>query len=280
MDVASLVYPVVSLGGLGAVFGILLGYASKKFAVEVDPKVPLIREALPGANCGACGFAGCDACATAIVDGSAPPNACAVGGAASAERIGEILGLKVEVGERKVAFVKCGGDCEKSKEKYHYYGVMNCRDASMVPGGGSKACSYGCLGLGDCIKVCSFGALSIVNGIAVVDEEKCTSCGMCVGACPKGLIEVIPAANKVRVQCNSKDKGLDVKNACSAGCIGCTLCVKTCKFDAMKFENNLAKVDYEKCTQCKACALKCPTKAIKGITVPDVQPSVEAEAAS
>jgi ferredoxin len=199
-----------------------------------------------------------------MVEGLAPPNACPVGGAKTAENVGEILGLKVDVTERKAAFVKCNGTCDKASEKYKYYGVMDCQSASMVPGGGSKSCSYGCLGLGSCVNVCEFGALSVENGVAIVDEEKCTSCGRCVGACPKGLINIIPVEKQVRVRCNSKDKGKEVKDNCAVGCIGCTLCVKACQFDAMKFGNSLAEVDYEKCTQCNACAEKCPTKAIKG----------------
>ena len=263
MDITNLIYPVISLGGLGAIFGVLLGYASKKFAVEVDPKIPLVREALPGANCGGCGYAGCDACAKAIVEGSAPPNVCSVGGAATAEKIGNILGLDVKVGEPKLAFVRCSGDCKQSKEKYKYYGVQSCKAASIIPGAGSKACSYGCLGFGDCARACEFGAISIVEGIAVVDEKKCTSCGMCVKVCPRGLIDMVPASKKVRVACNSNDMGKVVRNVCSAGCIGCALCVKTCQYGAMKFENNLASVDYDKCTQCKACAAKCPSKVIR-----------------
>ncbi|TDT61136.1 RnfABCDGE type electron transport complex subunit B [Fonticella tunisiensis] len=263
MNSMDIIKPVLSLGGLGVTFGVLLGYASKKFAVEVDPRVTNIRECLPGANCGACGYAGCDAYAQAVVDGAAPPNSCAVGGAPVAERIGEILGLKVEAVEKKVAFVKCNGNCNVTKEKYKYYGVQNCRDAAAIPGGGPKTCSYGCLGLGDCVKVCEFGALRVENGVAVVDEEKCTSCGRCVNVCPKGLINIVPVAKKVRVQCNSLDPGKEVRQNCSVGCIGCRMCERACQFGAIDFANNLAKVNYEKCTQCQACVQKCPTKAIK-----------------
>ncbi|WP_040212080.1 RnfABCDGE type electron transport complex subunit B [Clostridium polynesiense] len=262
---SNLVFPALSLGGLGLVFGVLLGYASKKFEVEVDPQVPLIREALPGANCGGCGFAGCDAFAQAVVDGAAQPNACSVGGAAVAEKIGEILGVSVDTTEKNIAFVKCNGDCQSSKDKYHYSSSLSCLEASMLPGEGAKSCSYGCLGLGSCVKVCKFDALHIVNGIAKVDETKCTACGACVNICPKNLIELVPESKKVRVSCNSKDKGKDVRENCSAGCIGCRLCEKNCADNAVHITDNLAKIDYDKCTMCGNCVLKCPTKAIKSL---------------
>lgn len=267
MDFNTIIYPTLSLGCLGIIFGVLLGYASKKFAVEVDPKVPLVRDALPGANCGGCGYAGCDALAKAIVEGDAKPNGCPVGGAACAQAIAEIMGITVDVGEKKTAFVMCNGTCDKSKNKYEYYGITDCRDAALIPGGGSKGCSFGCLGLGSCVKACAFDAIHVVNGVAIVDEEKCTSCGMCAAACPKQLIEMVPESKKVRVMCKSFDNGKDVRANCSVGCIGCKMCERACEFDAVHVNNNLAKIDYEKCTQCNACAQKCPTKAIKGVLV-------------
>ncbi|QCX34758.1 RnfABCDGE type electron transport complex subunit B [Caloramator sp. E03] len=270
----SIIFPVISLGGLGVLFGSLLGYASKKFAVEVDPRVPIVRDILPGANCGGCGYAGCDACAKAMVEGEAAPNACPVGGPETAKKIGEVLGLAVDALTKNVAFVKCNGTCNNAKNKYEYTGIADCRDAALLPGGGYKGCSYGCLGLGSCVKVCEFGALSIVNGVAVVDENKCTSCGKCAKICPKGLIEIVPADKKVRVVCNSKDKGKDVKDNCAVGCIGCRMCERACQFGAIIFENNLAKIDYEKCTQCNACAVKCPTKAIRGLIKSEPQQEV------
>lgn len=265
MDIMNILSPAITLGGLGAVFGVLLGYASKKFEVEVDPMVPLVREALPGANCGGCGFAGCDAYAEAVVSGEAAANLCSVGGASVVEKLGEILGVNVDALDKKVAFVKCNGDCSSSKEKYEYAENMDCLEASKLPGGGSKACGYGCLGLGSCIKVCEFDAIYIVNGIAKIDENKCTACGACEKICPKNLIEIIPEAKKVRVNCNSQEKGKDVKESCSVGCIGCRICEKNCSFDAIHIANNLAKVDYDKCTLCGSCVAKCPTKAIKGL---------------
>ncbi|WP_058485502.1 RnfABCDGE type electron transport complex subunit B [Defluviitalea phaphyphila] len=264
MDITSIIYPVISIGGLGLLFGTGLGYASKKFAVEVDERIPQVRDLLPGANCGGCGFAGCDAFAKAVVEGKVTPEGCPVNNSESIEKIASLMGLKVEQGEKKVAVVKCNGTCENSKNKYEYYGITDCRDAALIPGGGAKSCSYGCLGLGTCKKVCPFGAIEIENGIAVINEDKCTACGNCVDACPKAVIELVPIKNRVRVLCNSQDKGKDVKQSCSVGCIGCRMCVKACEYDAIDFNNNLAHIKYDKCTQCMACVKKCPTKAIQG----------------
>ncbi len=264
MEISSIVFSAASIGGLGLLFGLGLGVAAKKFAVKIDPLIPLVRDALPSANCGACGFAGCDAFAKAVVEGHAPTNGCPVGGKECAERVAAIMGVDAVTKERTTAFVKCNGSCDNAKQKYEYYGVVDCRDEAYLQGGGSKTCSYGCLGGGSCVKACMFDAINIVDGIAVIDEEKCTSCGMCVATCPKNLIEIIPAAKTTRVVCNSQDKGKDVKAACSVGCIGCRMCFKACEYDAIIIDGTLAKVDYEKCVLCNACRDKCPTKAIVG----------------
>lgn len=264
-----ILFPVLSIGGLGLLFGLLLGYASKKFAVPVNEKVPLIRDCLPGANCGGCGYAGCDAYAEAVANGNAAPNCCSVGGAAVAEKVGNVLGIKVEATEPKVAYVKCQGTCEKAKDKYIYYGLKDCQEAMAVPGAGPKSCSFGCLGFGSCVKACNFNSMEIVNGIAKVNKDNCVACGACVTACPKGLIELVPQSQKVFVTCNSKDKGLDVKNSCSVGCIACTLCVKNCPSGAMSMQNNLSVIDYSKCTNCGICVQKCPTKAILNLVEPE-----------
>ncbi|WP_102401335.1 RnfABCDGE type electron transport complex subunit B [Haloimpatiens massiliensis] len=263
MDVNGLLFPALSLGGLGLLFGVVLGYASKKFHVPVDERVPLIKDCLPGANCGGCGYAGCDAYAQAVVDGAAKPNCCSVGGVAAAEKIGDIMGITVEAAEPTKAFVKCVGSCESAKMKGTYYGNMDCLEASVLPGGGAKACSFGCLGLGSCVKVCQFGALSIQNGIAVVDEKKCTACGACVNICPRHVIEIKPVSEIIRVSCNSKDKLKEVKEVCNTGCISCGLCARNCTSSAIVLENNLPVVDSNKCTLCMQCVEKCPTKVLK-----------------
>lgn len=262
MDFTSILFSTLSIGGLGLIFALGLGYASKKFAVEVDPLVPLVRDALPGANCGACGFAGCDAFAKAIVDGSAPINGCPVGGKECATALSSIMGVEVIESAKEVAFVKCQGDNTLAREKYIYNGVYDCKNAAFLQGKGSKACEYGCLGLGTCVKACEFGAIDIVNGIAVINSKKCVGCKQCVLACPKDLIVMVPDDSKIRVSCASLEKGKGVKDNCQVGCIACKMCVKACEFDAIKVENNIAVIDYEKCTQCGACFEKCPTNAI------------------
>lgn len=263
MELATVLYPVLSIGGLGLVFGLGLGYASIKFKVFEDPKIPLVRDLLPGANCGGCGFAGCDAFAGAVVDGSAKPSGCPVGGGELAGKIADILGVEAGSVEKSIAFVKCSGSCDKASNKYEYYGVEDCNIAMQLAGG-SKTCGYGCMGNGSCVKACKFDAIHIVDGLAVVDKEKCVACGACVDVCPKKLIDIIPYRCEVAVMCNSLDNGKVVKAGCSVGCIGCKICEKACGADAVHVENFLAKVDYEKCTMCYECTKKCPTKAISG----------------
>lgn len=264
MDIMAIIIACLVVGITGLIMGLLLGVAGKAFQVEVNEKEVLVREVLPGSNCGGCGYAGCDALAEAIAKGEAPANGCPVGGAAVAAKVAQIMGTDVST-VKKVAFVKCKGDCEAAPVNYEYHGNTSCREAIFVTGGGPKKCSYGCMGFGSCVDVCDFDAISIVNGIAYVDREKCVSCGKCVKACPKNLIELIPYDSRVHVQCNSKDKGVAVKASCANGCIGCKLCEKNCKFDAIHVEDNIAHIDYEKCINCGVCAMKCPTKAIEKI---------------
>lgn len=258
-----ILYPVLTLSALGLLFGLGLGFAAKKFHVEVDEKVPLIKDALPGANCGGCGYPGCDAFAQAIVDGKAPANGCVVGGSATVEKIATILNIEVSNAEPIKAFVKCNGTCDKTVKSGVYYGYSDCNEANVIPGSGDKACTYGCLGLGSCVNVCQFDALHIVDGIALVDSDKCTGCGACVDACPKGLIDLKLESQIIRVQCASKDKLKDVKSVCTTGCIGCSICEKVCPTKAITMVNNLPVVDKEKCTVCMMCVTKCPAKIIK-----------------
>lgn len=250
------------VAGVGLFIGLFLGFAAKTFEVKVDEREIQVRELLPGANCGGCGYPGCDGLASAIAKGDAPANACPVANSSAHAKIAEVMGTVIEEGEKKVAFVKCAGTCDKTQVKYEYYGVQDCNKAALVPGKGNKKCSYGCMGFGSCVRVCAFDAIHIVDGIAVVDKEKCTGCSSCTAQCPNKLIEMVPASARHLVACSSFDKGKDVKAACSAGCIGCKLCVKACEFDAIHVDNNLAYIDYSKCTNCGKCAAVCPVKVI------------------
>lgn len=245
---------------LGLIIGLLLGVVGKVFEVKVDPKETAVRECLPGNNCGGCGYAGCDAVAAAIVKGEAPVNACPVGGADVAAKIGEIMGESASV-TRYVAYVHCNGTPSNASAKYKYTGVSSCRQEVTVTGGGAKACSFGCLGLGSCVSACEFGAMYIVNGVAKVNKEECKGCSACVKACPKHLIELVPYDQRVFVRCSSHDKGKSVKAVCSVGCIGCGLCRKNCEQEAIEMVNNLPVIDYTKCINCGKCVEKCPTKA-------------------
>lgn len=251
---------IVSITGL--VIGLLLGLAGEKFKVEVDEKELQVRELLPGNNCGGCGFAGCDALAKAIASKEASANACPVAGAEKAKLISDIMGVEVEEKEKQVAFVKCAGTCDKTNRKYNYYGIADCKKVALIPGRGDKLCSYGCMGYGSCVNACAFDAIHVVNGIAVVDKDKCVACGKCIKECPNNLIELVPYKAKHLVRCNSKDKGKDVKIACEAGCIGCMICKKSCADDAVSVVDNIAHIDYNKCTNCGKCAEKCPVKVI------------------
>ena len=248
-----------------AAIGILVGYGlvtmSKKFAVKIDEREVAVRENLPGNNCGACGYAGCDALAAAIAKGEAPVNACPVGGAASAEAIGDIMGMRADALERKVAFVACKGTCEVTKNQANYIGEKDCR-AAVLSGINVTDCNYGCLGFGSCVSVCPQQAISVKNGVAVVNRKRCVSCGLCVKACPRGLISLIPESRIIRVQCSNRDKGPVVKKVCTAGCIGCGLCAKQCESGAIEFDGTLARINPEKCTLCGKCAEKCPVKVI------------------
>lgn len=261
MNISGIIIATCIVAGTGIVIGLLLGIAGKAFEVEIDEKETAIRDSLPGNNCGGCGYAGCDALAKAIASGEAEANACPVGGAAVAEKIAKIIGTSVEV-EKKVAFVKCSGDCEKATERFNYYGNGDCKQATLSTGGGPKACTYGCMGFGSCVKVCEFDAIHVVNGIAMVDKEKCVACGKCIRECPKQLIELVPYEQKQIVVCNSKDFGKEVKDVCKAGCIGCKMCERNCEFNAVHVENNIAHIDYDKCTNCGKCKEKCPVKVI------------------
>lgn len=254
------------VGGTGLLLGLFLGVADKKFKVDVDEKELLIRDELPGNNCGGCGFAGCDALAKAIALGEAEVGACPVGGSSVAEKIGSIMGKEAGASKHMVAFVKCAGTCDKVNIDYDYCGAEDCKMLAFVPSGGPKSCNHGCLGFGTCVKVCPFNAISVVDGVAVVDKDACKACGKCIAHCPKKLIEMVPYESKYLVKCSSRDKGKITMHSCKAGCIGCKKCEKECPEQAITVVDNVAHIDYDKCKNCGICAEKCPVKIITGRT--------------
>lgn len=262
MMIKGILVATLLVGAIGAFIGVFLGIAGIAFKVKVDPKEEAVLGKLPGNNCGGCGFAGCSGLAAAIAKGEAPVNACPVGGEKVANQIAEIMGVEAAGSEPMVAYVHCQGDCDKAKVDYDYTGAEDCRMMTFVPNGGPKACNSGCLGYGTCVKECPFDAIHIVNGVAVVDKDKCKACGKCIAVCPKKIISMIPKSAKQVVACSSTDKGPVAMKACTVACIGCGICVKNCPAGAIKVENFHAIIDYEKCTGCGACMEKCPKKAI------------------
>ena len=258
MSVTAIIMAALVIGVVGIIVGFLLVTAGEKFKVEVDEKEVAIRAELPGNNCGGCGFPGCDGLAAAIAKGEAPVNQCPVGGAPVAEKISAILGVEMTATEKQVAFVKCAGTCEKTRNNYAYTGVEDCEMMAFMPVGGAKTCSYGCLGFGSCVKACPFDAIHVIDGIAHVDKEACKACGKCVAKCPRHLIELVPYDQTVFVGCSSHAKGKAVTGACDVGCIGCKKCEKTCPNGAITVTDFCAHVDYEKCTNCGACKEACP----------------------
>lgn len=258
----NLLYAVLVLGTAGALFGLLLAVAARVFAVKKDERVDQILEALPGANCGGCGFAGCAAYADALVKGEAQVGACAACTAENQEKIAGIMGVELKQNIRLTALVRCSGGTRAAK-RYEYLGIRDCAAAAKLSGGPNE-CAYGCLGMGSCVQACPFGAISINEyGVAQVDHEKCTGCLACAKACPRGIITAVPYYADVTVLCSSKDKGGALRKICQIGCLGCRLCEKACEHDAIHVEDNLARIDYTKCTGCGKCAEKCPRNLIK-----------------
>lgn len=255
-----LLMPIVSMGGLGILFGGLLAFASQKFEVKNDPRADEINAVLPAANCGGCGYPGCLNYAIAVVEGEAV-NKCTVGGPKVAEQVAAIMGVdSVDAAERVVARVHCHGGIN-AVDEYDYQGILSCRAMNLVSGG-PKACKNGCLGCGDCKDVCQFGAIELVDGVARIIPENCTGCQACVKACPKQIIKMIPAVQNTVVDCMNNEIGAHVKRNCSVACIACKMCERTCRFDAIHVTNNLAAIDYDKCTDCMECYEVCPTGCI------------------
>ncbi len=263
MFTPAIITPVAIMAVLGGVFAFLLGVVSKLTYIPVDPKAQEVREALPGANCGACGYPGCDGCAQAIAEGKAPMNACVIGGPKVSSAVAEIMGGSAEFGQRYVASVKCLGDQSHTREIYKYTGPRDCRIMAQYHGG-CKSCSHGCLGCGTCQSVCDFGAIRMMNGLAVINPEKCTSCMKCINICPKKIISLVPYGAVAQVKCSNPDFGKAVTGACSIGCIGCGICARLAP-EEFKLNGKLAEATYHEgydMEKAKAAAAKCPAHCI------------------
>lgn len=266
-------YSVISLGSIGTLAAVILYFVAQKFKVIEDPRIDLVEEKLPGANCGGCGLAGCRALAEAIVKAESLDGfSCPPGGNAAMQDIAKVLGLVAQESDPMIAVVRCNGSRENSPPKVKYEGAMTCQFAhSLFSGEGG--CPFGCLGYGDCVVACAFDAMYMdeKTGLPVILDDKCVACGACVKACPRNIIEMRKKGKKDRrifVSCINKEKGGPAKKNCAVACIGCGKCVKECKFDAIVLENNLAYIDFNKCTLCRKCVIVCPTNAIHELNFP------------
>ena len=269
----TIIWTIVVLTVLGLLLSLVLFWVARKFRVEEDPRIDEIEKTLPGANCGGCGFAGCRAFADAAVKaGNLDSNYCPVGGAEVMSKVAAILGCEVAEAAPRVAVVRCNGSCANRPVINEYDGVKSCKVKAALYGG-DTGCPFGCLGCGDCVAACQFGALSMnpETGLPEVDEQKCTACGKCVAACPKRIIELRdkgPRGMREFVSCVNRDKGPVARKACSAACIGCGICAKTCRHEAITVTENVAYIDFKKCKLCRECEAVCPTGAIHGVGFP------------
>ena len=253
--------PILIVGIIGLLAGVVLAVASILLAVPKDETAEALEEILPGANCGACGFSGCSGYAAAMSKGEAKPGLCSPGGEETAQKFAELLGSGEVSVEYKTALVHCMGSYDNTTDKMIYDGIESC-SASTFLAGGISSCRYGCMGMGDCVRACEYGAVSVCNGVARIDPQKCRGCSKCVEACPKGLIKFVPLKRQAVVRCSNCDKGRDTMQVCKIGCIGCKKCEKTCEDGAITVQDNLARVDPQKCTGCGKCAEACPRNVI------------------
>lgn len=258
-----LINSILVIGGMGLIAGIILAFFSKKLAVQHDPKVKELIKKLPGLNCGGCGYANCHAYATAILQGKAELNLCKPGGQKTAELISEFLDKETEVKEALVAQRYCNGGTKETKLKFKYSGIKTCKQATLI-NNGFKECGYSCLGFGDCEIVCPVDAIRMsVNDLPMINKEKCIGCEKCVIECPRNILHMAPKKAKVHVRCSSNDPGKIVTKVCTVGCIACKKCENECPHDAIHVKDNLAVIDYSKCTNCGKCVEVCPRKIIE-----------------
>ena len=275
-------YTILTLCVLGAVLAAVLYFVAQKFKVEEDPRIDEVEKMLPGANCGGCGFAGCRGMAEALVkNDDISALYCPVGGGDVMKAVADYLGKAAPEREPQVAVVRCAGTCANRPRTNQFDGAPSCAVVAATYGG-ETGCTFGCLGKGDCTAVCEFGAITMnpETGLPEVDDEKCTACGACVKACPKGVIELrkkFPKSRKVYVSCVNKDKGGVARKSCKAACIGCGKCAKVCPFGAITVENNLAFIDSTKCRLCRKCVVECPTGAIVEVGFPARKPAEEGD---
>ena len=252
---------LIPLALIGVVVGIILGISGNRLRAKSGGIVEKLTTILPGTDCGACGFSSCEAFAESLAVKSVRPNKCSLADTATIVQLARMSGQKALRTQRMRAQIMCSGTSDLAPKKFKYDGIMDCVSVAQL-GTGDKACPYGCLGYGTCVKTCPFNAIKVENGVAVVEYEKCIGCGLCADACPKHLIRMVPYDSEYWVGCHARSKGDIVKSYCGVGCIGCGICEENCSVDAIKLVNNLASIDYKKCIQCGTCFEKCPRSSI------------------